>query len=268
MVTKTEDLKEGSLRIVIPSRKRVKLLRTNALKLFPYATVTVGESEAVDYAPLFRDGVANLVLHPDEVTGTGPIHQWILENFNDEALFVVDDDVYKLVVLTGYRQMNITSAANAYAIILNAANIAKAMGAPVFGFNQAWDVRKFRPQDPFRLNTRTGGGVGVIGRDIRHDTALLSRDNVDFCLNALLKRRYVFVDNRFSFVHRRYGVTGGNALHRSKERNTMELEYLKRKWGQYIFIQQTKTTTRLVIRVRRRQGSIRLADDVGEATVQ
>lgn len=263
MTRKVQDINENSLRVVIPSRKRVKVLRAGALRLFPYATVTVAESEATAYAPLFKDGVANLVLHPDEVTGVGPIHQWILDNFDDEAVFVVNDDTFRLVVLTGYRNMNITSPGNAYAVVLNAANIAKDMGAPIFGFNQAWDVRKFRPQDPFGLNSWTSGTIGTIGRDIRYDTSLLTRDDIDFCLTALLKKRFVFIDRRFSFVHRCYGLTGGNALHRSAARNQEEIDYLQRKWGKYLAVRQVKTTTRLVIQVRRRQGNIRLADDVG-----
>lgn len=263
MTRKAQDINENSLRVVIPSRKRVKLLRAGALRLFPYATVTVAESEATAYAPLFKDGVANLVLHPDDVTGIGPIRQWVLDNFDDEAILFVDDDVHKLVVLTGYHQMNITSPANALAIAENAAIIARTMGAPVFGFSQSWDVRKFTPTNPFLLNSWAGGVIGVIGRELRYDTGLLLRADIDFCLQALQRKRITFIDDRFSFVHRRWGMTGGNALHRSAERSLEEIDYLQRKWGECLAVRQVKTTTRLVIQVRRRQGSIRLADDVG-----
>jgi hypothetical protein len=65
------------------------------------------------------------------------------------------------------------------------------------------------------------------------------------------------VENRFSFLHRRFGMYGGNAAARSSSRNEEELVYLKRKWGSRLNIADKKTTTRLSIDVPRRQPGVR-----------
>jgi len=159
-----------SLRVVIPSRKRVQVLTDSALTLFPDATVTVAESEMAAYAPVVP--AERLVPHPDDVTGIAPIRQWVLDHFDDEAVVFVDDDCYKLVSVVGYSYSNLTSPANCWQAVENAANIARTIGTAVFGVNQAWDVRKFNCMKPLLVNSWVGGVIGIIGRDFRFDTAL------------------------------------------------------------------------------------------------
>jgi hypothetical protein len=259
----TRELTPNTLRVVIPSRKRARVLETCALELFPYATVTVAESEMDEYDSALGDRVEELVPHPDEVTGIAPIRQWVLDAFDEECILFVDDDVYRLRSALGYRGMDLTDPGVAMRVVENAAAIARGIGTAFFGFNQAGgDVRKFRPYNPFLLNSWAGGVVGVVGRDVRYDTSLLLRADVDFALQTLLRKRVTFVENRYSFLHRRFGLTGGNAGNRSAARNRAEIEYLKRKWGDCLGVQDVKTTTRLLVRVPRRQSFIRLASDV------
>lgn len=251
------------MRVIIPSRKRVRVLETCALRLFPYATATVAESEVDDYTSIFEGREDLLVPHPDGVTGIAPIRQWVLDTFNEECILFVDDDVYQLRSALGYRGMNLTDPGIARRVVENTAVIARGIGTSFFGFNQAGgDVRKFRPHKPFLLNSWAGGVVGIIGRDVRYDTSLLLRADIDFVLQTLLRKRVTFVENRYSFIHRRFGLTGGNAGNRSAERNRAEIEYLQRKWGECLSVQDVKTTTRLLLRVPRRQSFIRLASDV------
>lgn len=204
----------------------------------------------------------NLVPHPDEVSGIAPIRQWVLDHFDDECIVFVDDDVYQLISLVGYSYSKITSPENAQRVVENSANIAREMGTAVFGFNQAFDVRKFVPQKPFLLHSWAGGVIGIIGREFRYDLGLRLRADIDFCLQVLLKRRVTLIENRIAFVHKRFGLTGGNALHRSAERNKQELQYLQRKWGKYLEVTQSKGTTLLKIHVQRQQKTIQLAGDV------
>lgn len=259
----TRTLEENALRVVIPSRKRVRVLAAGALSLFPYATVTVAQSEMDDYGPLCRDRDVELIPHADNITGIAPIRQWVLDTLDEECILFVDDDVYKIRSALGYRGMDLTDAGVARSIVESAATIAKGIGTAFFGFNQAGgDVRKFRPYKPFLLNSWAGGVVGIIGRDVRYDTALLLRADIDFTLQTLQHKRVTFVDNRYSFVHRRFGLTGGNATNRSSERNKAEIAYLQRKWGEYLDVRDVKSTTRLIVRVPRHQGFIKLASDV------
>ena len=104
---------------------------------------------------------------------------------------------------------------------------------------------------PFGLDTWVGGLVGIIGRDLRYDTSLLLRADIDFCLQSLLHDRIVLVDGRYSFIHTRFAGGGGNAANRSSERHMREIEYLRRKWGACLSVVQAKGTTRIVVKVRR-----------------
>jgi hypothetical protein len=219
------------------------------VRLFLDPVVTVAESEADDYASL----PCEVVTHPDDVKGIGPLRQWVLDHFDDEVVVMADDDLLKVYTLIGQRKRTITKPDSIAQILENAVEIARGMGAPVFGFNQAWDVRKFQPQDPLHFHGWTGGVIGIIGRELQFDKNLLLRADVDFCLQALLEFRTVFIDQRFSFVHRRFVGSGGNAHLRSAERNERELGYLQDKWGKWLSVRQTKTTTRLVVNVLRRQ---------------
>lgn len=240
------------MRVIIPSRKRVEECR-QALKLFPGATVCVAEGEWADYEGL---GV-ELLAHPDQVAGIGPLRQWILDHVTDETVVMVDDDVYEVRVVAGQvtKSHVIRNPAAIRQILENTERLAKGFGTPIFGFDQSGgDVRKFRPHDPFGLNSWAGGVIGIIGRDLRYDTSLLMRADIDFCLKVLLKYRVVAIDRRFAFVHRRFTNPGGNDHMRSSSRNELEIERLQARWGRWIGVQQVKTTTRLKVRVRRRQG--------------
>lgn len=249
--------------MVIPSKGRQQIIGRAALRLFPDATVTVAESEMAAYAALAGRGgrrlipEERLIPHPDEVSGIAPIRQWVLDHFDDECIVMVDDDVYELVFLVHYVPRKMSEPDVVEQVVANAASVAYGVGAPVFGFNQAWDVRKFRPFEPFSLNSWVGGVIGIIGRDLAYDTSLRLRADIDFCLQALLHKRVTFVENRFSFLHRRFGLAGGNAGSRSSRRNEEELEYLQRKWGKHLSVADKKTTTRVAIHVRRRQPHVR-----------
>jgi hypothetical protein len=239
------------MRIIIPSRRRVALCG-KALKLFPSAAVCVDEAEAEDYAVLD----AEIITHPSSVAGIGPLRQWILDNVTEETVFMVDDDVSHLRMNAG----RTTAAATvvdpeiALQMVKNAARIARGLGTCVFGFSQhSGDVRKFHPQNPFSLNNWVGGAIGIIGRELRYDTSLKLRADIDYCLQALLKYRCVFVDERCAMMHQRFNNTGGNAHMRSGERNERELAYLKNKWGQHLEIRRSKKGLNLSIRVQRTQ---------------
>lgn len=247
------------MRVVIPSRKRVNACR-HVLRLFPGALVVVHEDEIDDYAPL---GVAplgaELLAHPSEVRGIAPLKNWILDHVEDEVVFIVDDDISVLKAMAGRprRSAPIADPRAIGQIVANAERMARAAGAPVFGFNQnGGDVRKFRNQDPFALSGWVGGAMGIIGRELRFDPALKMRADIDFCLQAQLRHRCIFIDLRFAFVEQRFNNTGGNAHMRSADRNQHELAYLQQKWGKWLAVKPGKTTVRLLVNVQRRQNLV------------
>lgn len=235
------------MKIVIPSKGRARILGEKALRLFPDATVCVGHDEVDAYARVS----SNLLVHPASVVGIGPLRQWVLDHVQDRCVVMVDDDVTHVYSQVGFHKRRIEDADTARAIVERLAVLAADAGVRVFGFQQAARPLTYANFRPFSLNTWVGGVVGIIGRELRYDTSLLLRADIDFCLQSLVRDRFVLVDGRYSFIHTRFAGSGGNARQRSAERHEQEIRYLKRKWGPYLDVVQAKGTTRLVVRVAR-----------------
>ena len=230
---------QPTMRVIIPSRKRVNILKRDALAIFPYATVVVAESEKNDYS-----FCTDLVTHPDDVSGIAPIRQWCLDKFDDELILFVDDDVQMVVSLVGYRPTRYSDPGDIAKIVSNAANVCRDLNLAIFGFNQSWDIRKFNPLKPIKLNSWVGGVIGFCGRGVRYDTRLKMRADVDVCMQSLLKQRIVYTEDRFSFIQTRFALAGGNAVNRSESREKEELGKLMSKWGGYVKISTSYGGTR------------------------
>ena len=235
------------MKIVIPSKGRPGVIGQKALRLFPDALVCVGADEADAYAKVSN----NLLVHPPEVTGIGPLRQWILDNVEDRTVVMVDDDVRTIVSQVGFKARRFDDADTARAIVERLAILAEDAGARVFGFYQGGGPLNYSNARPFSFNHWVGGLVGVVGRELRYDTSLILRADIDFCLQSLLRDRIIMLDCRYCFIHTRFAGTGGNAVNRSSERHAREIAYLLRKWGPYLDVVQAKGTTRLVVKVRR-----------------
>ena len=235
------------MKIIIPSRGRSATIGQRALRLFPDATVCVAEEEADTYAKV----TPNLLLHPAAVTGIGPIRQWILDHVPDRTVVQVDDDVQYVRSWVGFKSRRSEDPGFASAVVERAAIMAEDLGVSVFGFFQGADALYYRPFQPFSFNHWVGGIVGFVGRRLRYDPSLVLRADIDYCLQALLRDRIIFMDCRYSFIHTRFGGSGGNAANRSSERHAREIAYLQRKWGQYLKVEPAKGTTLLKVCVPR-----------------
>lgn len=237
------------MRVAIPSRGRANSISKNTLSVFPDALVCVAESEADAY----RAVSDNVITHPDDVSGMGPLRQWMLDNLEGD-LFMVDDDVdgmFSMMGAAGWRR--ITDPRVALAHVENTALCAREAGAHVFGCNQGRDARVFRPTKPISLTGWVGGAIGVIGRDrdLRYEPSLLLRADIDYCLQSLRKHRIIWQDARFSFSQIRFTGSGGNAINRSGDQHAREIAYLQRKWGAHLQVKHTRDTVRLVVKVTR-----------------
>ncbi|MFA6134586.1 MAG: hypothetical protein WC869_11285 [Phycisphaerae bacterium] len=235
------------MKIVIPSKNRADIIGDKALRLFPDATLCVADNEVDAYAKVSD----RLLVHPAGVVGIGPLRQWVLDHVDDPCVVMVDDDVTHVYSQIGFHKQRIEDADTARAIVERMAILAQDAEVRVFGFQQAARPFTYANFRPFSVNTWVGGLIGIIGRELRFDTSLLLRADIDFCLQSLLRDRIVLVDGRYSFIHTRFAGGGGNAANRSSERHEREIAYLRRKWGPYLDVVQAKGTTRLVLRVTR-----------------
>jgi len=118
--------------------------------------------------------------------------------------------------------------------------MAQQLNTSCFGFDQAWDVRKYDPFKPFSLCGWVGGVIGVIGRKKRFSNSFFKVD-IDFCLQTLLNDRILLIDNRYAFVQKRIKGKGGNALFRTQEKFDQEIDRLRKRWGKFYKYERTAT---------------------------
>jgi hypothetical protein len=219
------------MKVVIPSRWREKDIGSMSLSIFPGATVCVEESEVDNYTSC---GVTNLLPHPP-LPSLAAIRNWIIGNVPDEMFFMPDDDIECVYSMVGKSFRKYTDPAVIMQIVDNAGEIAFNIGAGLFGFNQSMRPYAFSPFQPIKFSTWVGTAVGIIGKDIRYDTAFSLHDDFDFSMQQLLTKRIILCDQRFHFAGReRLRNKGGNTKFRSSEREAAELNLLKHKWGDYM----------------------------------
>jgi len=236
---------ENDLRIVILSRGRSSSIKSH--KLFPMATLTCPESEAGEYG---KTGL-EIIPHPDGIQGLGRLRTWIRERFREEILIMADDDVIGVIYLGDLSPKEIRDPDYCYQVIINTAICAKDLGVSAFGFNQYGDVRKYLLNRPFVFNKWAGGVIGVIGREIPFLESHMFKVDVDFFLENLLRKRIVWIENRFCFRQVRDRNQGGNSLFRTEEKVQEEIAFLKHKWRGHYRVKRTKTTIETAIHVPR-----------------
>src|SRR5262249_60085463 len=90
-------IESKDLEVVIPRRRRVESC-SHTVKLFTHPIVCVAEEEKEAYG----DVGAEVVTHPNEVTGLGRLRQWILDHFKARVIFQCNDDVRSLYCVVGF----------------------------------------------------------------------------------------------------------------------------------------------------------------------
>lgn len=220
--------------IVIPSRGRPDRI-WKAMRMLPNAVVTVDEREEEGYRRIWGDRV---VPHPP-LEGIAAIRQWILDNFHEKILVMVDDDldhVQAMVTLpSGGIDPRITDPRAVGQILENTAMIAQEIGAPMFGYTRARRPVTFSPLKLFSFTGFVQGVVGFVGRKVRYDLRFkTSCEDLDIVMSALLKGRFVLQDMRFYWSFKTLVNRGGLSQSRRSDQIKMERELLKTKWGKFL----------------------------------
>jgi hypothetical protein len=195
-----------------------------------------------------------LLVHADDVTGIGPLRQWILDNTSrTRPCSWSTTTCTRSTRSSGVRARTADrSGRRRREVVENTALCAAGAGARIFGFNQAWDVRKFLPMKPVSFTGWVGGAIGVVGRDVQFDTTLKLRADIDACLSSLLKHRIIYQELRFAL--RASSVRGHRAATPCRGRGrtrARDSAYLQRKWGAHLRVRRSKTAILLKVHVPR-----------------
>lgn len=223
--------------------------KATTLSLLPeWVEVLVPDNEVDEYKSIYPNPILSI---PKELCGLGPVRNWVLDNFDNETIIMIDDDIKIIYCITELHARRIRDKGEVMQILINDAVMAKDMGVHVFGYTQT-DIRKFNGTMPFALHGWVGCVIGVIGRKYRFRDDKYKVD-IDFCLQNLLVDRILFIDNRYYFLQNRDNNVGGNSIFRSKEGFDRSVETLKEKWGDNIKISYHKSQIRISLNVKRRQ---------------
>jgi len=238
---------------IILSKGRHETITTHNL-LRDYR-VLVPESEQHLYAEVVDPKCIDTI--PDSVRGLAAIRNWVIKNY-DQDVCMIDDDIKCFFTLCRKKAHKVTNPDVIDQVIANCYINALDAGARVFGFAQMGaDVRKYKPDDPFKLVSWTGTIIGIIGKELKFDERNKLRVDADFCLQSLGEDRIVWIDTRFSFDCIRDTNKGGNANLRSKENLEREKRYLKMKWGSHIRFKKASQREGLSIIAKRKDPDIK-----------
>ena len=97
-------LKDLDVKVLILSRGRYNTIKT--VDILPsYIEVLVPESEEQEY----RNRIDNPILTvPDSIKGLGYLRNWVLDNFPERTVIMLDDDISKCYELTHEKTKSIT----------------------------------------------------------------------------------------------------------------------------------------------------------------
>lgn len=241
-------LKELDIRILILSRSRSNTISTH--KFLPdFIEVLVPSSQKEAYESKIKNPIITI---PDEIEGLGRVRNWVLRNFDENIIIMIDDDITSCYCLTGKLSRKIEDPYELLQILINTAVMANDLGLHCFGFSQT-DIRKYNATEPFKLNSWVGCVIGVIGKDIEFRDDKFKVD-IDFCLKCLLVDRIVWIDGRYYFNQNRDNNVGGNSIWRTQEAFEKSTSELCKKWGRFIKTQKShKMNINLKLNVKRRQ---------------
>lgn len=231
-------MEDEIVKIIIPSHKRADRVLT--LKAINHASVCVPESQEAEYRKHNPD--AEIITHPDSVIGLAPKRQWIIENYPN--VLMLDDDIGALQRLYLQSKLErdeiLTSRVDpetAYEIVQVTADVARKMGAYLFGFSFTVDFRDYHPRKPFDLQPYIGGhSIGLLeGHKLHFPTEEMCIEDFYVCLLNAYYHRYMFIETRFGFAQEKTFVnTGGLSDFRNIDLERKGFIFLRQKFGDAI----------------------------------
>lgn len=238
--------------LVVPSRKRAGNME-RIMRLLPTASICVDEREEADYRRVVPK--KKLVLH-ERTSTLGEVRRWILGHYKERIVVMVDDDFRGVNIWVGRRRRMTRDPGAIAQIIETTAQVADDMNVALFGWGRWSGPRDFQSHDPMMFRCFLSNAWGVIGREFRIDKRLNLCESVDLTLQNLLRRRIVFVDNRYYFdCGEIWGGAGGLQGIRTADGQEWEKKLMQSRWGKHLNLETRKKggSTGMRILVKRKQ---------------
>ena len=223
------------IRVVCYSRGRQDSIGKNALRLFPYMTVTVDEREVDAYKHAVP---ADQILPHPQFTQLSQIENWIHEQDLAEFVYIVADDIRQMRSLVGWRARTYRDPDLIAGLLETTAICARDAGAYLFGFGHHMVPTYLNNDRPFALNAYVRELYGFRrGHGLVADEHVEQHYDVDVALQSLLKHRIIWRDDRFVFDSQLLGsAAGGEAGVRTPEAVEHAAKAMVAKWGKWVTV--------------------------------
>ena len=216
--------------VTIQSKGRAELLSTHTMPLFPDATVVCPEDECAAY-----EKVAKHVIGHD-VQGLTATRQWTLDHFKEQTVFMLDDDVSKVLAIVGTKSRTYKEPEDVIRIVENGIYCLQDLELSLLYFQINPSPLFFQATEPIKFTGAFAShAYAVNGRELVYDEKMILHEDVDLTLLSLLKSRAVLFDARFCFVHGLLGSGKGGIQSQRTECLLDEADRrLTNKWGIYV----------------------------------
>ncbi|MGE4300843.1 MAG: hypothetical protein AB7F40_04480 [Victivallaceae bacterium] len=215
--------------VVIPSKGRP---RRGAIvqNVFPFGVLYVNEREAEYYAKLSD---LPIITHR-ETRGYGAVMNSIFSGCASAGIRYVaifDDDIEHFDSLVGNRQRRFTSVQTECAIV-NACQVLEDLDSHLYLFSTCSSIVKYCQATPFKIGFALSQGAMVCRAEKmgRFRVGMHHYEDFDFCMDYVMKNRFMVVEDRFQAVSGGTYEEGGCNSFRTGDNEKESREYLISKW--------------------------------------
>lgn len=176
------------------------------------------------------------------ISGLPMVYNWLQDNFTEETLIEVDDDLQKVMVWTGEGSRRVwkslTNTDDILQILENGVQLANDLNITTFGWAKSQNAAFLKPDHkPIAPVGLVANAFGVRGaaRHRHYDPQMIGRASVDWTLRTLLADRRVLLDKRVFFdCGKIFGGSGGNAGIVTEAKYLKATQMLKETWGRHV----------------------------------
>lgn len=219
------------MKIFIPSYKRAGRVKTRKV-LGGGGTLIVSDFEKDEYKD--KEG-GDIIPIPDKVQGSiGRVRNWILENSEDEEIFMIDDDISEI----GYHEnmkSNEMKPEQIFRFFENGFEMCREIGTVLWGINLQVDPKFYREYQPFSLLSPILGPLcGHIRSVLKYDENLSMKEDYDFFLQVIARYRKTLRFNKYYYMAGHIDESGGCTSSRTKEEEERLVDEMEKKWGKRV----------------------------------
>jgi hypothetical protein len=219
------------IHIAIRSYKRAGSVKT--LKVFPFASVWVPESQGDEYRQHYGDAVVTI---PDNEDGNaGRKSNAILNHSPCPWTLILDDDITRFGCWEDGDHKDLDPNDLQW-FIRHGFEMAAEMGVKLWGVNQRKDELCYHVYHPISLlNPILGPFNGHLEPELRYDGTVFLKDDYDFWLQNIYHHRRTLRFNKYHYVNALGVGTGGTTSIRTMALEREHIQLMQAKWGPKVF---------------------------------